>query len=191
MNREKMVICGARYGDRCEEVVIDAWLTFINVYSKLNTDIEKITQTNKTINSYVYYYDDPIDSDDYIWVSPLHCLTLESGDSNNIATVKMITLLELGFTEDQLRMYRVKAVVDDKEFLHTVLGVHLNNSSDPLILDAITENVEPLSSRTELTPIFAFNKKNVWIDNQLTDNDAKTYVPSWGICVDLINEELF
>ena len=185
-----MILHGAKYGDRCEEGAIDAWLSIIDTFSKLDNSIDKITQINQLWNNYIYYYNDSIVDDDYIWISPLHCLTLESGDSNNIAMLKMITLLEMGFSEEQVRIYQVTAITDGDEFVHSVLGIHLDDA-DPLILDVLTNDITPLSSRTELTPIFAFNKKNVWIDNQLTDNDAKTYVPAWGICVDLINEELY
>ena len=41
MNRDKMLLHGAKYGDRAEELVIDAWLTFLNIYSKLNTVVNK------------------------------------------------------------------------------------------------------------------------------------------------------
>ena len=63
---------------------------------------------------------------------------------------------------------------------HMVLSYYATPQSEPLILDNINTQIYPASSRGDLTPVFTFNDKGLWVGNSnKPKGDASTHLSKW------------
>ena len=124
-------------------------------------DLPKHTQIkrlNRSINRMVAYVDDrkAFGARDH-WATPLESLK-GVGDCEDYAIIKFVSLLELGFSSDQMRM----TVVRDKRrrILHAVLAVQIDDKT--YILDNLFN--APVEQRHVLkyAPLFSANLEHRW-----------------------------
>lgn len=72
-----------------------------------------------------------------------------------------IFLLELGVSDQKLRLVYVKAITLNQ--FHMVLAYYSKPSAEPILLDNIDPEIKKASKRRDLLPIYSFNGKNLWL----------------------------
>lgn len=104
--------------------------------------------------------------EDY-WASPLETLGHGLGDCEDWAIAKYIALRQLGVSDDQLRLIYVRARIGGARSpitqAHMVLGYYPAADEEPIILDSLISSVLPASQRTDLSPVFSFNSRGLWV----------------------------
>lgn len=156
-------IARARYGDTGLHRVSE-WQALLAALNNQPVEI-KLTMVNDFFNQKTQWTTDSalFGQPDY-WASPLETLALKAGDCEDFTIAKYITLLSSGIDARSLRLVYVKA---NRPGLapqaHMVLAWYSAAQVDPLILDNINPNVVRASERGDLTPIFSFNHKDLWL----------------------------
>ena len=92
----------------------------------------QMEELNRFINSWTYRLDQENYGDDDYWATPLQFLR-RSGDCEDYAIIKYVSLRALGFPADKLRIVVVRDVL--RNIAHAVLAVYLDN--DILIMDSL------------------------------------------------------
>ena len=121
--------------------------------------MEQLRRVNTAINGLVKYADDikVFGKRDY-WASPVEFVS-GRGDCEDYAVLKFLTLLELGFDNEQLRV----AVVKDRRrrVLHAVLTVSLDGKV--YVLDSLYGAVVEHQYVLKYVPIFSTNLDRQWV----------------------------
>lgn len=91
------------------------------------------------------------------WASPLEFLD-RSGDCEDYAILKFVSLLELGFTNDQMRIVVVEDVL--RRLPHAVLSVQIDDKV--YILDSLFDVVLPHERVTQYAPQYSVNLTTRW-----------------------------
>ena len=84
-----------------------------------------------------------------------------SGDCEDYAILKYVSLRALGVDESQLRLMYVRALTINEP--HMVLVYYPDPDSYPLVLDNLTARILPANERTDLRPVYAFNAQGLWL----------------------------
>ena len=156
----------SRYGPDTARVV-DDWQAQIETMKSL-PDKDKLVRANNFFNSRIRWVQDPQawGKADY-WATPLELIGRGMGDCEDFAIAKYLTLILAGVDIDKLRITYVKARVmesgDDKSAAHMVLAYYPSPTAEPVILDNIVIDVLPASQRSDLTPVYGFNSKGLWV----------------------------
>lgn len=103
--------------------------------------------------------------EDY-WATPLETLGKAAADCEDYVIGKYFSLIRLGVPADKLRFIYVRAQMGGKSIAHMVLGYYSTPSAEPLILDNLTGLIRPASQRRDLTPVFSFNSKGVYVSGK-------------------------
>ena len=184
----------ARYGSD-GVVLLDAWSRMLDTASATDND-EKLLQVNRFFNQNIRYTTDNLvwKKSDY-WATPLETLGVRAGDCEDYTIAKYLSLLQLGFSNTQLRLIYVKAQIggpQSKIFqAHMVLGYYPEPNAIPLILDSLINTIEPANMRTDLRPVFSFNSEGLWVGNQTTAADPTARLSRWRDLLARVNEEGF
>jgi predicted transglutaminase-like cysteine proteinase len=155
-----------RYGPDTARVV-DDWQSHIETMKSM-PDKDKLARANNFFNSRIRWVQDPQawGKEDY-WATPLELIGRGMGDCEDFAIAKYLTLILAGVEIDKLRITYVKARVvesgDDKSAAHMVLAYYPSPTAEPVILDNIVIDVLPASQRSDLTPVYGFNSKGLWV----------------------------
>ncbi len=144
-----------------------------NQWQQLNSQLqnasteEKISKINGFFAENITYKTDETlwQQKDY-WSSPGQLIGKSQGDCEDYAIAKYVALLNLGVSEDKLRLIYVKARIGGARSritqAHMVLGYYATPNAQPLILDSLISEVLPAAQRTDLTPVFSFNSQGLW-----------------------------
>jgi len=154
---------------KCDTIGLKDWRVFVkNRRKKLqdspSTDeqsnpLDLLDDVNSFFNQWTYIEDMyNWDLSDY-WASPLEFLK-KSGDCEDYAIIKYITLKQLGFDVSNLRIAVVKDTV--REIAHAVLAVQ-GSSGEIYILDSLMNEVLPQNGLLQYTPYYSVNEKMRWI----------------------------
>lgn len=57
-----------------------------------------------------------------------------------------------------------------------VLGYYVDPAGEPVILDSLVNSIRPAAMRTDLTPVFSFNSRGLWVPGapgQVADPTAR------------------
>lgn len=139
---------------------------------------EQIRQLNKFANNIVRYAKDKtVHGVQDHWASPIQFLQ-QSGDCEDYATLKFFSLLELGFSNDALRV----AVVRDRKrkILHAVVTVQIEGET--LVLDNIFDHPVAHHHMLSYVPVYSFNLNTQWA-HIVTDRIRARFID--GIVSDL------
>lgn len=143
------------------------------------SEAEKLKQINDFFNRKINFAED-IDlwgKSDY-WATPLESLGLQAGDCEDYSIAKYTFLKILDVPNDKLRLTYVRAKVLNQDrnvvLAHMVLSYYSTPQSEPLILDSLVAEIMPSSSRTDLTPIFSFNDKGLWVGSSTKSKGQST-----------------
>ena len=119
--------------------------------------LDQLDTVNRFLNGW-RYRDDAVNYGrrDY-WATPLEFF-LRSGDCEDYAIAKYVTLRQLGFAAEQLRLVVVHDVVRD--IAHAVVAVYLGDQV--YILDNLTRAVLLQEETTHYTPYYSINETTRW-----------------------------
>ena len=172
-----------RYGE-------DAYQNFLALNQlitqlKSASELEKLRQINNFFKQKIIYSEDIdlLGQTDY-WATPLESLGRAAGDCEDYAIAKYTFLKILNVPNDRLRLTYVRAelATQDRPVVraHMVLSYYSTPQSEPLILDSIVPDIVSASSRKDLTPIFSFNDKGLWIGSSTKPKgDASSHLSRW------------
>ena len=147
---------------RCDEKVfnrchMNEWLTYLQDISQLNAD-EKIRKVNAYANKMEYVLDiENYGLDDY-WATPKQFLQ-NSGDCEDYAIIKMLSLKQLGFDVGKMRVVVVQDT--NQRIAHAVMSI--DRQDDILILDNQIEEVISHTSIFHYVPVYSVSETSWWI----------------------------
>ncbi len=120
--------------------------------------LEQLTEINRFANRIVPYRDDErvYRREDH-WAAPLQMLR-QAGDCEDYAILKFASLMDLGFSNDQMRI----AVVHDtvRDLAHAVLVVELDGRA--YVLDNQFDEILPLEGVGRYRPYYSVNLTHHW-----------------------------
>jgi predicted transglutaminase-like cysteine proteinase len=115
----------------------------------------------RAVNRFVNNWEYKADAHNYgrrdYWASPLEFLR-RSGDCEDYAITKYVTLRGLGYEPERLRLVVVHDVLRD--VAHAVLAVYLDD--EVYILDNLTNAVLPQDRVTQYVPYYSINEEARW-----------------------------
>ena len=115
----------------------------------------------KTVNGFINQWRYRTDSYNYktsdYWASPAEFFS-RSGDCEDYAIAKYVTLRQMGFGADQLRLVVVKDL--NQNIAHAVLAAYVDG--DVYILDNINSKVRSQAEVTEYAPYYSVNEQARW-----------------------------
>jgi predicted transglutaminase-like cysteine proteinase len=118
---------------------------------------DQLQAVNRFLNDWQYKTDSQNYGTRDYWASPLEFLR-RSGDCEDYAIAKYVSLRQLGYPVDQLRLVVVHDVVRD--LAHAVLAVYLNDQV--YILDNLTRAVLPQERLAHYIPYYSINETTRW-----------------------------
>ncbi|PJC86939.1 sulfate adenylyltransferase [Vibrio sp. HA2012] len=130
------------------------------------SEIDKLTEVNRFFNGMNFVNDIYLWGKKDYWATPLEFLGAYGGDCEDFTISKYFSLLELGVSDQKLRLAYVKAIKLNE--FHMVLTYYAKPSSVPLVLDNINPVILPASQRPDLLPIYSFNGQNLWLMKEKT-----------------------
>ena len=140
---------------------IDAWQRLLST-QKQQGDVAQLKAVNLFFNHELKYVED-IDlwnEVDY-WATPIQSLWKGAGDCEDYAIAKYFSLRRLGVPSEKLRITYVKALRQNRA--HMVLTYYATPTAMPLVLDSLTDAIQPANQRTDLVPVYAFNGEGLWL----------------------------
>jgi predicted transglutaminase-like cysteine proteinase len=155
-----------RYGEEAYKNTLELQELMVSLQSAPET--EKLKKINAYFNQKIEFGED-IDvwgQSDY-WATPLESLGRLAGDCEDYSIAKYTFLKTLNIPNEKLRLTYVRAQISRQDktvvLAHMVLSYYATPQSEPLILDSLVPEIMPSSNRRDLTPIFSFNDKGLWV----------------------------
>ena len=172
-----------RYGEQAYKDIQD--LQQLVSQLKTASDAEKLKKINDFFNNKITFADD-IDiwgQSDY-WSTPLESIGRQAGDCEDFSIAKYMFLKAVNIPNNKLRLTYVKATLNDNgqksARAHMVLSYYSTPQAEPLILDSLVTEIYPASVRKDLSPIFSFNDKGLWVGNSASPKgDAQSHLSRW------------
>lgn len=133
------------------------WLAFLDSIRSLSAD-EQLRKVNEYANQKEYILDmENYGIEDY-WATPKQFLQ-NSGDCEDFAIIKMLSLEQLGFDAQQMRV----VVVQDTNLriAHAVMSI--NSGEDILILDNQIKEVISHRAIFHYVPVYSVNETHWWM----------------------------
>ncbi|MEZ5931677.1 MAG: transglutaminase-like cysteine peptidase [Alphaproteobacteria bacterium] len=136
----------------CEPRALLAWQAMIRGQSG-----QKPVAQLRAVNRFINRWQSRTDQDNYdvidYWASPLTFLQ-RSGDCEDYAIIKYVSLRQLGFEPEQLRLVVVRDMLRD--VAHAVLAVHVDH--EVYILDNLFQAVLPQHMISQYLPYYSVNE---------------------------------
>jgi len=133
--------------------------------SRFLADSEKIDTVNRFFNRSLQFANDSEvwGSPDH-WATPMEFMERGRGDCEDFAIAKYVSLRMLGLGADRLRLVYVHADVGgSKPIAHMVVAFYERPGADPVLLDNMIDSVRPASLRTDLSVVYSFNTRGLWL----------------------------
>ncbi len=153
------------------------------------SDLDKLQAINAFYNRMTWEDDLALWKQRDYWATPAETLIRNAGDCEDFSIAKYFSLLEMGISENQLKVAYVR-LRDGTG--HMVLEYYPQPDADPLVLDNIEAALLPLSQRKDLLPRFRFDQHAVWWANR-PDQPASTASAfnRWADLIQRMNLEAF
>ncbi|WP_029146557.1 transglutaminase-like cysteine peptidase [Methylophilus sp. 5] len=154
-----------RYGEEAYQNVMRLNEMFAQIAGA--SEMTKVNMVNDFTNQHVLFVDDITlwGVEDY-WASPLETFGKGAGDCEDFSIAKYTLLKKLGVSQDKLRLTYVRARMPSGSIRpHMVLTYYATPNSDPLVLDNLNFELLPASRRGDLSPVFSFNDKGLFVAN--------------------------
>jgi predicted transglutaminase-like cysteine proteinase len=139
--------------------------------------LDQLETVNRFLNDWRYKDDSKNYGRRDYWASPLEFF-LRSGDCEDYAIVKYVTLRELGFAAEQLRLVVVQDVVRD--LAHAVLAVYLGEQI--YIMDNLNRAILPQEQVSQYVPYYSINENTRWAHvkpvEALVSSSASSHTPT-------------
>ena len=135
---------------------VQAWQAMIHG-QKGKGQIAQLKSVNRFINQWRYRSDSyNYKTSDY-WASPAEFFS-RSGDCEDYAIAKYVTLRQMGFEAEQLRLVVVKDLVRD--LAHAILAAYVDGNI--FILDNVNNDVRLQADVAEYAPYYSVNEYARW-----------------------------
>ena len=172
-----------RYGEEAYKNTLELQELITSLQSASET--EKLKKINDFFNRKIHFAED-IDlwgKSDY-WATPLETIGRNAGDCEDYSIAKYTFLKILNVPNDKLRLTYVRAEIRNQDrrvvLAHMVLSYYSTPQAEPLILDSLVPEIMPASARKDLTPIFGFNDKGLWVGaNNKSKGDSTSHLSRW------------
>lgn len=143
----------------------------------------QINAINQFFNAIPFQSDNQTWGRQDYWASPAELLAKNAGDCEDYAVAKYISLIRLGLPPQRLKLAYVQIGNNDTDSSqqyslataarqgrsglqsHMVLLYYEHESAVPWVLDNINATVLPVSQRSDLMPVYAFNDEDMWLLN--------------------------
>ena len=162
--QERLVAAFAvkRFGQEAG-VRLQPWFVLMHSAAKLN-EMEKLQRVNNFFNRIPNESDTAHWNKEDYWASPLEFLATNGGDCEDFALAKYFTLRELGVPDERLRLTYAKAYLRQTGQIqsHMVLTYYSAPGTEPWVLDNLSDDIQPASRRSDLTPSYSFNVAPLW-----------------------------
>lgn len=176
-------LASQRYGQDARQNVLELEQLFQSLQSA--SDLEKLKQINDFFNQKIQFTSDLElwGKTDY-WATPLESIGRQAGDCEDFTIAKYVFLKALKVDNNRMRLTYVRAEImqdgNTSSQAHMVLSYYPTPQSEPLILDNLTPEILPASSRKDLFPIFSFNDKGLWVgSSSKPKGDAPSNLSRW------------
>jgi predicted transglutaminase-like cysteine proteinase len=146
----------ARSAGSCPSRSVLAWQSLVKGQIG-RARIEQLSAVNQFFNNWRYKTDEQNYARRDHWATPLEFLR-QSGDCEDYAIAKYVTLRQLGFPAERLRIVVVRDVLRD--LAHAVLAVYLGDQV--YVLDNLTRAVLPHQRVTHYVPYYSINESTRW-----------------------------
>lgn len=179
-----------RYGTS-SATTVSAWRKMVEE-SRALPDADKLAKVNTFFNRQMVYDTDAViwQQEDY-WATPLEFMGRGSGDCEDFAIAKYITLRLLGVSDPSLRLIYVRAKTGaTTSVAHMVLGFYPEPSQQPMILDNLITSVRLASQRPDLSPVFSFNSSGLWAGGATSSlADPTTRLSRWRDVLERMHQD--
>ena len=155
----------SRFG-RARVDLLTNWLQTVHSAKSIGEEA-RLKRVNDFINRNILF-----DSDSGIWrqsdywATPLETIGQGSGDCEDFAIIKYVSLRMTGIPDSKLRLIYVKARLDSLngpiQQAHMVLAYYATPNAEPQILDNLNTSIQPASKRKDLLPVFSFNSTAIY-----------------------------
>jgi predicted transglutaminase-like cysteine proteinase len=152
---------------------------------KNKPELEKLTQINNFFNQKILFAEDADiwGQSDY-WATPLEFVGIGAGDCEDFSISKYVLLKAAGVPNEKLRLTYVRAELVENGIkrirAHMVLSYYATPQSEPMILDNLVPQISAASSRKDLSPVFSFNDKGLWVGNSTKPkSDSQSNLSKW------------
>ena len=147
------------YGAKAEKRV-RGWRAMVEENQEIDEQ-SKLLTVNDFFNQLHFLNDSELWKKKDYWATPIEFLGANGGDCEDFSIAKYFTLLELGISDEKMRMVYVKAIELDQ--FHMVVAYYANPTSVPVILDNINDEILPADERSDLAPVYSFNGSHLWL----------------------------
>ena len=142
----------------CPSPRVTAWRAKVETLQTL-PPVRQLDEINRFVNNVMPYLTDSENYDgvtDY-WAAPIEFLR-RSGDCEDFAIIKFVSLLHLGFSNEQMRIVVVMDVL--RNLPHAVLSVQIDGKN--YILDSLLDVVIEDTHLSQYKPQYSVNRDRRW-----------------------------
>ncbi|GAC18612.1 transglutaminase-like cysteine peptidase [Paraglaciecola arctica] len=150
------------YGERAAKRGT-AWLKLMQPDISLS-EKDNLEKVNRFFNMFHFIDDIKLWGVNNYWATPVEFIGVNGGDCEDYSIAKYFTLLELGISDEKMRITMVKALHLNQ--YHMVLAYYETPASIPLILDNIDGVIKPATKRNDLIPVYSFNGSQLWLNKE-------------------------
>ncbi len=129
-----------------------------------SSEREKIYKINDFFNLSRYATDIQLWRKSDYWATRMEFIGKGSGDCEDYVIAKYFTLKQLGVSAEKLFFTYVKSLKYNQA--HMVLTYYKTPDSIPLVLDSLTSEILPATSRKDLVPVYSFNGNALFISKK-------------------------
>lgn len=147
--------CDAKIED-CQSQQMTLWRAKINELQHSNKRVQ-LQDINRFFNSWRHVSDVVTHGASDYWATPLEFIS-NGGDSEDFAIMKYVSLKELGFTPESMRIVISNDVLRNN--IHAVLSVSLRGQR--YILDSLTNTILKEELVRYYVPLYSVNEKRRW-----------------------------
>lgn len=179
-----------RYGPSAAETVA-AWRRMMDEARSQPVE-QQLNLVNTFFNRRILYaLDSQVWGHNDYWASPLEFMGRGTGDCEDYSIAKYVTLKLLGVPNERLRLIYVRArTAGALTEAHMVLGYYEDPTGEPLILDNLITSVRPASRRNDLSPVFSFNSRGLWVAGQQQSSaDPTARLSRWREVLERMSKE--
>ncbi len=142
------------------------WSKLLDDNRQSSNDV-KLTKVNEFFNRRISFADDQgVWGRSDFWATPFETMSKGKGDCEDFVIAKYFSLLDMNVPDTQLRLIYVRARLggpsSSLQQAHMVLAYYATPDADPLILDNLITDIRPAARRTDLAPVFSFNRQGVF-----------------------------
>lgn len=172
-----------KYGEEAYQDVLQ--LQQLVAQIKTAPEAEKLKSINDFFNHKILFADDfAVWGESDYWATPLEALGRQAGDCEDYTIAKYMFLKAANIPNNKLRLNYVRAIINKNgrriSQAHMVLSYYATPESEPLILDNLNTEIFPASIRKDLSPIFSFNDKGLWVGSSSKPRaDSQTHLSRW------------